>query len=286
MAESDSRDAGPTESPAGDPPPVQPSPNLAAGPVVSVPTPAAPASAVATPAHAAGSEGAGPGHPATVPTAATPHEGEAQVLDPVDDQPTQVIAPVPEATREAPPSIPPGGDDDRSAERDVDRNWIGVGAFVTGALFLSLVAIVLGHLGLSAAKRGRADNRQFSIAGLILGYLGLIVTAAGVWFLVAGPVRAGDVDIQAQQDVSAVGAAAASLAAQTADLPVVSQTDAGYSVGDQAIVAELTTAHELGFAGSGPADWCLEIVYEGGTEAAFHYTATSAMAPGLCPATG
>lgn len=238
--------------------------------------------------------------PATPPTSASagePDEDQTQRFDPVDDQPTQVMheVPAPEpdivAVTADPPSSQEGDQHDEPDGPDpadertptTDRTWMGVTSFVTGALLLSVVAIVLGHLGLTAAKRGSANHRSFSIAGLILGYVGLIVTAVGVWFLVAAPVDPADVDVQAQQDVSAVGAAAATLAVQTGELPEVTQTDDGYVVGGEEIAAQLTTVRELGIAGSGPAEWCLEIAYEGGEESAFSYTATAGMAPGLCP---
>ncbi|MFV0286125.1 MAG: DUF4190 domain-containing protein [Demequina sp.] len=63
-----------------------------------------------------------------------------------------------------------------------EKNWMNItslalslGGFVTGVTFIP--GIVFGHLGLSAAKRGEADNRGLGLAGLIIGYvmLGLIV---------------------------------------------------------------------------------------------------------------
>lgn len=52
----------------------------------------------------------------------------------------------------------------------------------------ALPAVILGHLALSRIKSGRAARgKGFAIAGLILGYLGIALTIAGmVWFFMAG----------------------------------------------------------------------------------------------------
>ncbi|MFW7414837.1 DUF4190 domain-containing protein [Demequina sp. SO4-18] len=233
------------------------------------------------------------------PAAGSPGEDDTQVMDPVDDQSTQVMDPVeddPEPRRAPWAPVPSDrGDEDADdedaddataqvpAEPSTDRNWLGVAAFVTGALALSVVAIVLGHLGLSAAKRRRANNRSFSIAGLILGYLGLILTAAGAWLYLSDPSSGADMDARAQQDVSAVGAAAATDASQSGQLPDVEQVEAGYRVGDDTITAHLTGDPSLAFTGTTATNWCLSISYEGGEQSAFHYVATSGMAAGPCP---
>ena len=53
-------------------------------------------------------------------------------------------------------------------------NWVAFGCGLGGLAtcgFTSLFAIVFGHLGISAAKRGEADYRGAGITGLVLGYL-------------------------------------------------------------------------------------------------------------------
>ena len=69
------------------------------------------------------------------------------------------------------------------------RNGLGVAAlvlgilaaltgfFVIGGLF-GVVAIVLGFLGRGRAKRGEATNGGMALAGIILGVIGVLLTAA------------------------------------------------------------------------------------------------------------
>lgn len=45
--------------------------------------------------------------------------------------------------------------------------------FISTPTPFSLVAIVLGHIGLSQTKGKHGRNRAFAIAGLVLGYSGI-----------------------------------------------------------------------------------------------------------------
>jgi hypothetical protein len=66
-------------------------------------------------------------------------------------------------------------------------NWVafgcGLAVFVT--CVSGIVAIVFGHLGLAAAKRGEADARWAGITGLVLGYLSVVGFIAYIIFFVA-----------------------------------------------------------------------------------------------------
>ncbi len=173
-------------------------------------------------------------------------------------------------------------DDGGTAPEAADRNWMGYVAYATGALGLSVVAIVLGFLGLGAARDSRANNRSFATAGLILGVVGLVASGVGVWWLLGDRSAGQDVDIQAQQDVSAVGAAIAIAVVEVGDVPDVAQTETGYVVAEQTIAAHLTAERTLTLTGSEPVSWCVEIVYEGGDQQAYSYGATTGMAAGSC----
>ena len=215
--------------------------------------------------------------PSSAPADAAPTEE----MEPVADAPAE---PEDAATEVLDPVEAQAASDEPDAPAEPDSVWMGVTAFITGALLLSPVAIVLGHLGLNAAKNGRARHRSFAVAGLVLGYVGLVATAAGVYLLLTQTTSPEEIDVQAQQDVSAVGAAAATQASSTGTVPEVEQVDAGYSVGGETIAPQLETQHALTFTGSTATDWCLEITYAGGDQTAVSYTATGGMAQGACAA--
>lgn len=65
-----------------------------------------------------------------------------------------------------------------------EKNWMNITslALSLSGLFFGVTAIagvIFGHLGLSASKRGEADNRSLGVAGLVIGYalIGLFILA-------------------------------------------------------------------------------------------------------------
>lgn len=60
-------------------------------------------------------------------------------------------------------------------------NVLSIISLVTGILGISLVAIITGHIGLSQIGRSQEKGRGFAIAGLILGYLGLLAGIAALF---------------------------------------------------------------------------------------------------------
>ncbi len=202
-------------------------------------------------------------------------------------QPSPPSPPSPPSSSEAEAEAAPAADvDDEAARLSPDRNGWGLAAFISGALLVSPAAIVLGHVGLRAAAKGRADNRNVSLAGVILGYIGLVLTIGVGWLLWDSTVRPGNIDAKAQQAVSLLGASAAEQAVATGQVPSVSPVPHGYLVGDQSLRVVLRMPHEVTMTGAGPADWCLQIVYEGGHNEAVAYTAAEGMIQGPCPVAG
>jgi hypothetical protein len=164
-----------------------------------------------------------------------------------------------------------------------DKNWLGMTALVSGALALSVVAIVTGHLGLSAVKNGRATNRTFALAGTILGYIGLAATIAAlaVYFLAAAPqVEADARDFDAQTDVINVGSEIANHWQTSTAPPSVTQATDGYLIEDVVVPAQLTTDRTLTFSGTAGTEWCVVLEFEGGNEDAFTYTPTDGLESG------
>lgn len=84
------------------------------------------------------------------------------------------------------PPPPPPGYYGAPALPKTWMNWVafgcGLGALVTCISFIP--AIVFGHLGLAAAKRGEADKKGFGIAGLAIGYTYLAGFIAYIAFIV------------------------------------------------------------------------------------------------------
>lgn len=70
----------------------------------------------------------------------------------------------------AAPSPPAGGD------RSYRTNTTAILAFIFG-FFVSVVAVILGHIALSQIARTGEQGRGFAIAGLVLGYIGIAVGA-------------------------------------------------------------------------------------------------------------
>lgn len=62
------------------------------------------------------------------------------------------------------------------------KNWMNLVSMITGIVscfgITAVLAIIFGHLGQAAARRGEATNRGMGVAGLILGYLGLAFSIA------------------------------------------------------------------------------------------------------------
>ncbi|WP_062385196.1 DUF4190 domain-containing protein [Demequina iriomotensis] len=117
----------------------------------------------------------------TGPQPATPQPGYSQPgypPPPYATPPTGANPPYPQPP--SPPTAygPPPG---------TEKNWMGVTALVLSlaGLFTGITAIggiVFGHLSLSAAKRGEADNRGMGVAGLVIGY---IIVVLGIIALIA-----------------------------------------------------------------------------------------------------
>ena len=66
-----------------------------------------------------------------------------------------------------------------STEKNNLGGWalgLGIASLVCCGLFTGIPAIILGYLGMQAAKEGRASNKGMAIAGLIMGSLSIVWT--------------------------------------------------------------------------------------------------------------
>jgi uncharacterized protein YacL len=59
---------------------------------------------------------------------------------------------------------------------------------LVSSFFISIVGIITGHIALSQIKKTGEQGRGLAIAGLIIGYIGLVVgiILAIVWFAILG----------------------------------------------------------------------------------------------------
>jgi hypothetical protein len=67
---------------------------------------------------------------------------------------------------------------------------------LVSAFFISIVGIITGHIALSQIKKTGEQGRGLAIAGLIIGYVGLVIgiIVAIVWFVIIGAaISSGDV---------------------------------------------------------------------------------------------
>ena len=67
---------------------------------------------------------------------------------------------------------------------------------LVSSFFISIVGIITGHIALSQIKKTGEQGRGLAIAGLIIGYIGLVVgiILAIVWFAIIGAaISSGDI---------------------------------------------------------------------------------------------
>ncbi len=169
-------------------------------------------------------------------------------------------------------------------EQRSSDSW-GVAAVVSGVLLLSPLAIVLSHVALNRVKREPGRSSTLAVAGMILGYLGLVVTvgAIAVYLAVLAPgLDRAHVDDKAQADVTAIGNAVVEALQSDAVLPEVTVAGETYLVGGQTVDAMLEASRTVVLDGTTAADWCVELAYEGGDQGVVSYVATDGFHPNEC----
>lgn len=102
------------------------------------------------------------------------------------EQPAGAVPPVPPAAPATPPAAPAYGTPPAApaapayaapaygAPASTKTNVLAIVSLVS-AFFVSLVAIITGHIALSQIKKTGEQGRGLAIAGLIIGYIGLVV---------------------------------------------------------------------------------------------------------------
>lgn len=161
------------------------------------------------------------------------------------------------------------------------RNFLGTWAVVTGAVLLFPIALILGYLGLRAVKGGEANNKSVAMAGVILGYVGLVsaLVAVGLVLFVVWPsATAQHNDNAAKADVISIGNAVVKVtsAGGTVSGPLEQQGSA-WLVADEAVAMELRVEQAATVTGSSPTDWCVNLHYQGGNASDVSYSSTTGL---------
>ncbi|WP_353826768.1 DUF4190 domain-containing protein [Agromyces sp. SYSU T0242] len=116
----------------------------------------------------------------------------AQNVPPPPPPPAPAAQPAPPAppAQPAPASQPApayGGAPSYATPPEQKTNILAIVSLVS-AFFISLVAIITGHIALSQIKKTGEQGRGLAIAGLVIGYIGLVVglIVGIVWIAVLG----------------------------------------------------------------------------------------------------
>jgi hypothetical protein len=70
-----------------------------------------------------------------------------------------------------------------TAASGAKTNVLAIVSLVTSILGLSIVGVITGHIGMNQITKTGESGRGLAIAGLVLGYLGLVVEV--IWVAVA-----------------------------------------------------------------------------------------------------
>jgi len=114
--------------------------------------------------------------------------GNHIMTDPSDQPSVPPVPPTPPAPAAAPAYAPaPAAPAYAAAPAAPKTNVLAIVSLVS-AFFISLVAIITGHIALSQIKKTGEQGRGLAIAGLIIGYVGLVVgiIIAIVWTIAIG----------------------------------------------------------------------------------------------------
>ncbi|TFD80939.1 DUF4190 domain-containing protein [Cryobacterium fucosi] len=112
--------------------------------------------------------------PVTPPPTGQPPTGQPPIYQP------------PAAPAYGAPAAPAYGQNGAYAQAPADKYNVLAIVSLVSAFFISLVAIITGHIALSQIKRTGEKGRGLAIGGLVLGYLGVLaaIIVIIVWFVV------------------------------------------------------------------------------------------------------
>ena len=68
------------------------------------------------------------------------------------------------------------------------KNYLGILSLIFPFVFLGVVGIFMGHMGLLAVKKGKANNRGVALAGTIISWVSTVLVLPGILAAIAIPV--------------------------------------------------------------------------------------------------
>ncbi len=147
----------------------------------------------------------------------------------------------------------------RDSGQSSSQNILGILALIAPFVGLAPAGIVLGHMGLSAVKNGRANNGGIAIAGTVLSWIATAIAVAIIISLVSDRKAAVN-EAALKTDIMTVEIEAYNYVAATGQDPSFAFSDGNYIVGGTLIPAspEVTGARLLN---EGNGFFCFEVNY-------------------------
>lgn len=113
--------------------------------------------------------------------------------------PGQPVPPPPQPGYQQPGPPPPsgpqqpyGGQQPYGAPQEPGTDGVSVAALITGILFMGLIPLILGIIGMKRTKDNGTNGRGFAIAGVILGALSLVLGIVLAIAAIAGALAFGE----------------------------------------------------------------------------------------------
>lgn len=164
------------------------------------------------------------------------------------------------------------------------KNYLGILALIFPFVFLSVVGIIVGHMGLAAVKRGTANNRGVALAGTIVSWVFTVLVVPGLLAAIAIPIylnqqdKANDAAVTS--DLMNLNIAVTTHFVDQAEPPHVALEGDHYVVGDQTTPAS-ASVEDVALVMLDGASYCLAVTYDGGQQLSLHET--GAVVEGGCP---
>lgn len=105
------------------------------------------------------------------PSCGSGPEGSGNAFTPPAMQPPQYQAPAYQQPAYQQPQY-------QQSMQSQKTNGFAIASLICSLLCISLLGIIFGHVGMSQINRNREGGRGLAVAGLILGYIGLVATIA------------------------------------------------------------------------------------------------------------